>query len=109
MGVAVAIVPGALMAVVPAGRKQPIQLLRQILLETRFKLDGSQGGGAADHKEGDRPTLQTGAADSFCDLFCQIVHIPMPACAAGELLMNNQDAAPGSVYGCSGVRVLEYN
>ena len=48
MGMAVAIVPGLFVAVFAAGRKQFVQYVRQVFLETQLEFNGSNRGGAAD-------------------------------------------------------------
>ena len=48
VGVAVAVVPGVLVAVFAAGRQQLVQHRRQVLLEAWFEFNGADGPGAAD-------------------------------------------------------------
>jgi len=43
---AVAVVPGLLVGVVPAGGNQAPQKRRQVLLQARLELDGADGSGA---------------------------------------------------------------
>lgn len=43
--------PCLLMLVMAARRDEPVEHLRQVLLETRFKFDGTNGAGTAYHMD----------------------------------------------------------
>src|SRR5262249_8055957 len=65
---AVAVVPGLLVAVLPAGGNEAVQRLRQVALQARLELDGAEGGGAADAEDVGHAGLDAGAGDDFGDL-----------------------------------------
>ena len=84
MRVAIAIVPGLLMAIVAAGREQLVQGRRQVLLQTGFELDGADGARAANIENVRYPATYVGRVDDLLEVVRQVVHLAM----TGSLEMN---------------------
>ena len=63
VAMAVAVVPGLLVAVLAAGRDQAVEQFRQVALESRLELDGPHGGGAAEANTWATPVCDARASD----------------------------------------------
>jgi hypothetical protein len=89
MGMAVAVVPRLLVAIIPAGRNQAIEELRQIFLKARLEFDGSQRRGAPHSKDVDNPGLNGRLLDNFSYRLGQIVHVSVAASPNGNLFLKH--------------------
>ena len=89
MRMAVAILPRLLMAVVAAGRDQPGEERRQILLEPRFKLDRADGRGAADIENINGPGFDARRGNRASNLRSDVVHVARPGGVKRKLLLVN--------------------
>jgi len=79
VGMAVAVVPGLFMAVLPARRHELVQDSRQVFQESGFKFDRADGGGAADIENVCDAVAHLGGADNLGDLTGEVVHFSVPA------------------------------
>ena len=75
MRVAVAIVPGLLVAVVAAGREQLVQDCGQILLQARFKFNRADGPGTANVENVCEARAQARFAHDSSHLLRKVVHL----------------------------------
>src|SRR5579859_2786568 len=90
----VPVVPRLLMAVLPAGRHEAVQKLRQVLLQPRLELDGPYRGGAAEVEDVGHAGPDLGARDDTRDLLGQVVHVAVAARRDAELLLKDHVAVP---------------
>jgi hypothetical protein len=77
MGVAVTVVPCLFMAVLAAGRQEPIENFGQVAFESGFKLDGPDAGGTANVEDVGRANPDLRIGDDALDLGGDILHVPM--------------------------------
>ena len=88
---AVAIVPGLLVAVLAARRDQMIEQLWQIALQSWFKLDGPNGACAADIEYVGRADLNTAFGHNQGDAVGDILHVPMAYRFDIKLLLSDHE------------------
>ena len=72
---AVAVVPGLLVGIVPTGWNQAPQKRPQVLLQARLELDGADGSGAGHVEDLHDAGAQTRLADNSGDRIGQVVHL----------------------------------
>lgn len=89
MRVAVSVMPCLFVSIVPAGRDQSIEHFRQVSLQSRFELNGTDGGCAAHVEYMNRSGMNAGSGDDCRDLMCKIVQVAVPAGANGNLMLMN--------------------
>ena len=75
VGMAVAVVPGLLVGVVPAGGNQAPQKRRQVLLQARLELNGADGSGATRVEDLHDACAYTRLADNASDRVGQVLHL----------------------------------
>jgi hypothetical protein len=97
MGVAVAIVPCLLMAVLPARWYEAIQQLRQIVLESWLKFDRSNRGRASDIEHLGDASANSAFGDNARHLLRDILHVPVARGIDLELLLADHEGANGWV------------
>src|SRR5438093_448423 len=91
MGVAVAVVPGLLVAVAPARRNEAIEQIGQVLLEPRLEFDGGHGGRAADAEDMRDAGADAGAADERAHLLGEVVHVAVSLRRQLKLLLEDHN------------------
>ena len=89
MGVAVAIVPGAFVPIVAAGRNQLIQNDGQVALQPRLKFNCSQGARAPDMEDVDGAGSNPRIAHRRRDPVREVVHVAMTLGRESDLLLMN--------------------
>ena len=75
VGMAVAVVPGLLVGVVPIGRNEAPHKRWQVLLQARLEFDGADRSGAAHVKDLHDASGYTRLPDNSGDLVGQVVHL----------------------------------
>ena len=91
---AVAIVPSLLVAVLPARRNQLIEDAGKILLQSRFKFDRADGGGAPHIENVGESSLDSRRIHDPCNLLGEIVHVPVALGSDHNLILVAHAAAP---------------
>src|SRR5262249_55966846 len=86
---AVAVVPGLLVAVSPARRQQLIEHLRQVLLEAGLELDGADRRRAADGEDVADAGLHPRAGDDAAHVLGEVVPVAVARRPEGDLLLND--------------------
>ena len=87
MRMAIAIVPGALVPIIPAGRKQFVESSGKIFLQPRFEFDGADGSSAPDIEDVRQPANNPRGADNFSDGFGEVVHLPVTGSLKRDLML----------------------
>src|SRR5688572_24498815 len=77
MGVPIAVVPCLLVAVLPAGRNEPIEQLGQIALQTWLELNRADRGCAADIENLCDAGADAAFGDDVRDVLRDILHVPV--------------------------------
>lgn len=89
VGMAIAVVPGLLVGIVPAGWNQPPQKRGQVLLQARLELDGAYRSGAAHVEDLDDARAHTRLADNSGDRAGQVVHLTATGGVQRQFLLKN--------------------
>ena len=87
MRVAVAVMPGLLVAIAAAGRDELEKNFRQIALQARFEFDCSDGGRAANVENVDRSRANAGFGDDGRDAISNVMHVAVAGGVDGELVL----------------------
>ena len=95
MRVPVAILPSLFVAVVSARWNKPVQDSGQIMLQARLELNRADRRCAADVENVDRAGSDARGCHNHSNLLGDVVHIAVPFCHQGNLLLIAHNFAPG--------------
>ena len=94
MRVAVAIMPGLLVAVITAGRNELVQNCRQILLQARLEFNRTQRGRTPYVEDMRQPSFDSRRAYDRGQLFGEVMHVPVAFGAERDLLLIGHERLP---------------
>src|SRR6266566_1302518 len=94
MRVAVAVVPGLLVAVLTRRREQSVQDSWQVAAQARLELDGADRRRAADIEDVDDAGADARLDNGLCHLVGQVVHVAVAGSRHGKLLLVDHRSSP---------------